>query len=210
MKKSPINKLIIFSLFSFFLHYWATAQPSSFNFKDPKGVNHATFNLDAPLESISGSASGVSGTVLFDPNAPEEISGEITIDAGSLIVPNDSMQQHLHGNQWLDTKKYPSITFTVKKVSEGITAQNGIQLKTTGIFTLKGKSKEITVPVAFVYLPGKLTARSNGKMKGDLLVIRSQFSINRSDFSIKPGQHLDKVSEQIDVKLSVAGYCEKR
>ena len=34
--------------------------PMDFDFKDPKGVNNATFKLDAPLEAINGSATTVS------------------------------------------------------------------------------------------------------------------------------------------------------
>ena len=37
----------------------AVAAPKNFDFKDPKGVNNATFKLDAPLEAISGSANGI-------------------------------------------------------------------------------------------------------------------------------------------------------
>ena len=48
----------------------AFAVPQTFDFKDPKGVNNAVFKLDAPLESINGSASGITGTVSFDPENP--------------------------------------------------------------------------------------------------------------------------------------------
>ena len=41
------------------------AAPQTFDFKDPKGINNAGFKLDAPLESINGSANGVSGTSLL-------------------------------------------------------------------------------------------------------------------------------------------------
>ena len=34
------------------------AAPQTFDFKDPKGVNNAVFKLDAPLEAISGNATG--------------------------------------------------------------------------------------------------------------------------------------------------------
>ncbi len=37
--------------------------PIQFDFKDPKKVNNVVFLLDAPLESINGTATGVSGTV---------------------------------------------------------------------------------------------------------------------------------------------------
>ncbi len=44
----------------------AWAAPQAFDFKDPKGVNNVQFKLDAPLESITGTATGVSGNVSFD------------------------------------------------------------------------------------------------------------------------------------------------
>jgi hypothetical protein len=41
--------------------------------------------------------------------------------------------------------------------------------------------------------------------KGDLLVIRSTFSIKRSDFGIMPGQMEEKVADTIELTLSIAG-----
>ena len=41
--------------------------------------------------------------------------------------------------------------------------------------------------------------------KGDLLVIRSNFSTKRSDFGIMPGQMEEKVSDTIELTLSIAG-----
>ena len=48
----------------------ALAAPLSFDFKDPKGVNNVQFKLDAPLESITGTGTGISGRVSFDPARP--------------------------------------------------------------------------------------------------------------------------------------------
>jgi hypothetical protein len=42
-------------------------------------------------------------------------------------------------------------------------------------------------------------------MKGDLLVIRSNFKVKRSDYGINPGAPEDKVSDEIDLTLSIAG-----
>ena len=74
----------------------------------------------------------------------------------------------------------------------------------TGPFSLHGVSKEITVPVKFTYLKDKLSARVP-KMKGDLLVIRANFIINRADFNIQKGKYEDKVSDEINLSLSIAG-----
>jgi len=38
-----------------------------------------------------------------------------------------------------------------------------------------------------------------------LLVIRANFSIKRSDFGIMPGQMEEKVSDTIELTLSIAG-----
>ena len=48
----------------------ALAVPHTFDFKDPKGVNNVVFKTDAPLESINGTATGISGSVTFDPDNP--------------------------------------------------------------------------------------------------------------------------------------------
>jgi hypothetical protein len=45
--------------------------------------------------------------------------------------------------------------------------------------------------------------------EGDLLVIRANFSIKRSDFNINAGQMLDKVSDEINLNLSLAGGAPK-
>jgi hypothetical protein len=73
---------------------------------------------------------------------------------------------------------------------------------------MHGVSRDITAPVKFTYLADKLSARVP-KMNGDLLVIRSEFSVNREDFNIQKGQYEDKVANEIDLNLSIAGACPK-
>jgi polyisoprenoid-binding protein YceI len=188
----------------------AHAGKIAFDLKDPKGVNNIVFKLDAPLESINGTANGISGTVLVDPAQPEVVEGKIVVDAKSLKVPNDVMQEHMLGADWLDAEAHPQITFEVKEVLNPVkTSDTEGTANVKGVFTLKGVSKEITAPAKVTYLPGRLADRSNGKMQGDLLVIRTNFQINRGDFGIKQGENLDKVSDTIDISLSIAGAAPK-
>jgi polyisoprenoid-binding protein YceI len=180
------------------------AAPLAFDFKDPKGVNNAVFKLDAPLESINGSASGITGTVNFDPENPAATTGKIIVAAESLTVPNPMQKEHLHGANWLDVAKYPEITFEAKSLANVKTDGNTTTADATGTFSLHGIEKEITVPVKLTYLKDKLGDRVP-KMKGDLLVLRANFTINREDFNIQKGQYEDKVSTTIDLSLSIAG-----
>ena len=182
----------------------ACAAPQMFDFKDPKGVNNAVFKLDAPLESINGSASDISGTVSFDPENPAATTGKIIVASDSLTVPNPLQKEHLHSASWLDVAKYPEITFEVKSFGKVATETNVTTADVTGTFTLHGVSKEITVPVKLTYLKDKLGDRVPN-LKGDLLVVRANFIINREDFNIQKGKSLDKVATYIDLSLSIAG-----
>ena len=183
----------------------ALAAPQSFDFKDPKGVNNAVFKLDAPLEAINGSGNGISGTVTFDPAAPAATKGKIVVTAASLHVPNPMMKEHLHGEQWLDVAKHQEITFEAKSLNNVKTTGDTTTANVTGTMTIKGVAKEIAAPVKLTYLKDKLAARSNGQMQGDLLVIRANFTIKRSDFGINPKAPEDKVADAIELTLSIAG-----
>lgn len=186
------------------------AEPVTFDFKDPKGVNNVVFKLDAPLESINGTASGVSGSVTIDPEKPEAATGKIIVATDSLTVPNPMMKEHMLGDQWLNAKAHPEITFEIKKISDVERSGNKGEADVTGVFTLNGVSKEITVDAKVTYLPGRLAERHPQKLEGDLLVIRSEFEIKRSDFNIQPGKNTDKVSEEIEVELAIAGFAPKK
>jgi polyisoprenoid-binding protein YceI len=182
----------------------ALAVPEAFDFKDPKGVNNAVFKLDAPLETLNGNATGISGTVTFDPADPAATRGKIVVASSSMHVGNPMQQQHLLSDKWMDAAKYPEIVFEAKELKNVKTTADTTTADVTGAFTLKGISKDITVPVKFTYLKDKLGQRVPNQ-KGDLLVIRSTFSIKRSDFGIMPGQMEEKVSDAIELTLSIAG-----
>lgn len=202
-------KTQIVSLVAIGLASVALAAPQTFDFKDPKGVNNVQFLLDAPLEPISGSASGISGTVTFDPANPGATKGKIVVEAASLFVPNAMMKDHLHGNQWVDVANNKEIVFEAKELKNVKTTGDTTTADAVGSFQLKGVTKDITVPVKLTYLKDKLAARMPNA-KGDLLVIRANFSIKRSDFGINPGAPQDKVANTIDLTLSIAGAAPQK
>ncbi len=84
---------------------------------------------------------------------------------------------------------------------------DGTKVKGTahGVMTIKGVSKEMTAPISFAYLEGKLQSRN--RVPGDILVIRSSFSIKRSDFGVNSGSSEDKVADEIELRLSLGGFA---
>jgi polyisoprenoid-binding protein YceI len=188
----------------------AAAAPLSFDFKDPKGVNNILFRLDAPLEAISGSGNGVSGQVSFDPADPAATTGSISLATESLTVGNPVMKEHLHSAGWLGVAKFPEIRFEALSLSQVRTQGGKTEATVTGKLTVRDVTKEISVPITLTYLPGKLGARlGKPELKGDLLVLRSTFTINRSDYGIMAGKATDKVSEAVELTLSLAGAAAR-
>ncbi len=186
------------------------AAPLAFDFADPKGVNNVQFSLDAPLEAITGNGNGVAGTIMFNPQNPAATRGRITLTTASLTVGNPVMREHLQGKDWLDAGQHPEIIFEANGAENVRTEGGRIVADVKGRLTVKGVTRDVVVPVSFSHLPDKLGARvGDPKVKGDLLVVRATFAINRSDFGIQPGQMTDKVAEQIQLSLSLAGAAVK-
>lgn len=188
----------------------ASAAPHAFDFKDPKGVNNVQFSLDAPLESITGTANGITGQVTFDPANPGATRGRIVLSTASLTVGNPVMGDHLRSDNWLAVAAHPEIVFEALSATNVRTEGTRILADVQGRLTVKGVTKEISVPVTFTHLPDKLGARvGDPEVKGDLLVLRASFAINRSDFGIQAGQMTDKVAEEIQLSLSIAGAAPR-
>jgi polyisoprenoid-binding protein YceI len=201
MKKATLTTLLSLTLAGAL-----AAAPQTFDFKDPKGVNAIQFHLDSVLEPISGTASGISGTVTFDPANPAATTGRIVVATDSLTVSNAMMTDHLRGERWLNAAANPEITFELTKLDQVKTSGNDTTATAVGQLTIKGVTKTISVPVKLTYLAGAYGKRLNKpELGGDLLVVRGEFTINRNDYGINSGQMEDKVNPEIKLTLAIVG-----
>ena len=201
MKILPIIPLL-FAPISFF------AKPTEFDFKDPKGINSILFHLDAPLESISGSGNDISGSVQFDIDKPEATTGEIILNSESLHVGNPVLKEHMHGVDWLDVKKFPKIKFSFTTLANIEKNKDTVSGVAKGKMTIRNVTIAMPISVTITYLEGLLEKRN--RVPGDLLVVRSKFSVKRDDFDIQKGQNLEKVANDIEIILNLAGSAPKK
>ena len=206
MRISSATLLVVAAIFCH-----AQAEELSFDFKDPRGVSQVAFSLDAPLESINGTAKGIAGTVLVDPDNLSTTRGKIVVATKSLVVPNPIMRMHLLSKDWLNARSNPEISFEIKKVGR-VTKKSAdaSEVEVTGTFTLSQVTKEVLTKADVIYLPGKLGETTNNKIHGDLLVVRSNFKIRRSDFGIRAGEFLDKVADEISLFVNLVGSAPRK
>ncbi len=200
-----MSKLKVSFLMMFVLVNGLFLSADDFDMKDPKGVNSILFSLDAPLEVINGSGNDLSGKVSFDPANAKTFNGEIVLNVDSLKPTNSTMAEHLHSEGWLDKAKHPKIevAFLSVESAEKKGDEHVLQVKTK--ITVKGISKDQTITISVTHLPGKLGERIQ-KKEGDLLALRSVFTIKRSDFGLQAGEHLSKVADDIKVSALLIGH----
>jgi polyisoprenoid-binding protein YceI len=94
------------------------------------------------VANVRGEFSKVTGTVVADPDAPENSRVEAHIDAASIHTRDEQRDTHLKSGDFLDVEKYPEITFVSKK----ITGSDG-EWKVTGDLTIHGVTREVLLAV---------------------------------------------------------------
>src|SRR5580693_2405985 len=92
---------------------------------------------------IRGGFSGVTGDVIVDPSNPANTKINAAINATSLHTHDEKRDAHVKGADFLETDKYPTITFVSKKV----TPDGKNRWKIVGDLTLHGVTKEATLDV---------------------------------------------------------------
>ena len=120
------------------------------------------------------------GTVHFDPDDTSKSTLHLEFNAAAMKVtgkndpPADvpKVTEAMLGEQVLNVKQYPSITFDSTAVS-GRGSASALDLQITGNLTIRGTTK-----------PAR-TATSV-KIEGDTLTATGKFAIKQTDFGIKP------------------------
>ena len=164
--------------------------------------------MDAPLESINGSADGISGNVSFDPKNPKTTKGTIYLNSKSLHVGNPLLKEHMHGDKWLDVEKFPEIKFQLSRLHNIRKEKNDVIADAKGKMSIKNITIEMNIPVKITYLKDLLIKRN--RTPGDLLILRSKFIVKRDDFDIQKGESLEKVANNIEISLNLAGAAPKK
>jgi polyisoprenoid-binding protein YceI len=134
----------------------AFTAPATFVASDAMGRNIAVFESNAPLEKIVGTTNQMTGTVIFDPsdirNRP---SATISVDLTGLKTGIDLRDEHMRSEQYLNTSKYPTMTFTLDRIistsKNQIGDQESADVVAEGTFDLHGVRPSI---VSVRRLPG--------------------------------------------------------
>jgi polyisoprenoid-binding protein YceI len=138
-----------------------------------------------------------SGDISYDPDHPESSSVKILIQAGSIDTRIDGRDRVLRSDDFLDVERYPSLTFA----STAVVPESGGMLNVTGDLTIRGVTRQITVPVKLL---GTKTMQGYGEFAGFDAVFtidRTEFGVNGSRWS---GGNLI-LSKEVTIHLAIGG-----
>jgi len=133
------------------------------------------------VSKVRGSFNTVSGTVAIDDKTGYLTGLKLTVDANSIDTGVAKRDADLKSPTFLDTVKYPTITFVSKNVDN---IGNGILL-VTGDLNIHGVTREITVTV---YGPSQEIEDPWGHARRGL---RIGSKLNRQDYGINYDKLMD-------------------
>lgn len=134
---------------------------------------------------VTGTLTGLDGSVTFDPNALSTSSIDVKVEAASINTGVEMRDEHLRKEEFFNVSQYPTIQFISSKI---VMANRKNTWFVYGSLKIKGVSREISFP--FTAIPYESGYWLNG-----------QFRINRRDFSV--GGSSITLSNNVVITLNV-------
>ena len=158
----------------------------------PLRVHAATWEIDPAhtsvqfsvrhlmISNVRGEFTKLGGAIVGDEANPTVARIEATIDTTSIDTRNAKRDDHVRGPDFLDTGKFPTMTFRSTKIEK---AGDG-KWKVTGDLTLHGVTKPVVLDVT--------TSAPRKDPWGNLRAgAQAQTTINRQDFGVRYNSSLE-------------------
>jgi polyisoprenoid-binding protein YceI len=179
----------------------------------PGGISRVNVTSDAPLETIDGVSTNVSGNFTVDlANPTRQLTGRVAVLTTSIRTGSDMRDEHLRSPNWLDAARNPDITLELVSttLNRPITANAPARGNVRGRFTLHGQTHDVTVPVTVRLIPLSATEHAGMDQFGinaDMLRVQGEFRVNLSDYGVSIMAPLRlKVSNEIRVRVDLTTF----
>ncbi len=148
---------------------------------------------------VTGRFNEFAGNINISGDEVETIKVNIAIHTNSLDTNNETRDGHLKGQMWLDTEKYPKITFVSKTIKKSV--ENKYTME--GDLTIHGVTKTIQFPVEILGPFKDPTKKLAIGIKADLV-------IDRFDYGIKFDKKMDNgsffIGNEVKIKIRALAY----
>jgi polyisoprenoid-binding protein YceI len=145
------------------------------------------------MMTVRGHFAEVSASGNIYPDNPEASSVDVTVQTASIRTNNEKRDKDLSTSNFLETDKYPTITF--KSASIATTGQD--RFSVTGDLTIKGTTRPVTLAVVKY-------GEFNDPNMGHRIGYSAEGQINRKDFGMTFNMMMDGrwiVSDEIQIMI---------
>ena len=148
------------------------------------------------ISNVPGEFDKFDGQIIYSPADLANSKANVTIDVSSINTRIDKRDAHLKSPDFFDAAKFPTITFVSTKFTP---------MSITGNLTMKGVTKEITIPVT-------ISGPVKTMMGGQAIGITGSATINRQDYGINWNKVLDQggVAVSNDVLISISIEADQK
>ena len=149
-------------------------------------IGFVSRQMGAPVE---GRFRSFEAQVTLDPKQIAAAKIVMVVDLASATLASTDTETELRQSDWFDVKKFPQASFT----SSAVKLAGPGRLEVVGTFSLKGRARPLTVPVALTQSGGVTTATG-------------AFTIKRLDFKVGDGDWADTdlIANDVQVKFKLA------
>jgi polyisoprenoid-binding protein YceI len=162
--------------------------------------SEAAFQVRHLITKVRGTFSDIEGTVNYDEAKPEQSSVNFKVKTASIDTNEKDRDGHLRSADFFDVENHPEITFKSTRVTG-----NGKQLQVTGPLTIRGVTKEITLPVNFLGYAKDPWGNTRAGFE-------SEITLNRKDFGLHWNAPLEAggflVGDDVKINLQIQAIAQ--
>jgi len=187
----------------------ADAQARTFRIRNDGG-SRIQFISDAPLETITGVSSHVTGSLSVDPAHIGATRGNVAVHVASIRTGVDLRDEHLRSDNWLDAQRNPESTFEITSVegASSLTPNHVTQVRIHGHFSIHGVTHDIVANARVRLIPLTDELRA-AHIDGDVIRAQASFQVQLTDYGVSvPLPVRLKVSNEIRVNVTIRAIAE--
>ncbi|MBI3543102.1 MAG: YceI family protein [Deltaproteobacteria bacterium] len=172
------------------------------DFEVDPGHSRVGFKVRHLVSKTSGEFRDFGGRLVFDDKKPDGGKVDFTIKAASINTNEPKRDEHLKSPDFFDVKKFPTLSFTSKKLVPGSEGK----YKLEGDLTIHGVTKPVTFDVDY-----------HGVQKDPWGGTRAGFTattkVNRRDYGLTWNKALETggllVGEDVEIELEIEALQKK-
>jgi polyisoprenoid-binding protein YceI len=161
---------------------WGEAEPRRFRIQPE--ASEITFRATSRLMNADGHFGRFSGEVFVDPAVLTGARITLTVDSASIDTGIEMRDRHLRSADFFEVERFPSITFQSLRIESA-----GRRAAVVGRLTLRGVTREVTVPV-------------DVQITDSALVASGEFIVNRGEYGMNYNSFLNPIGNEVRVAFT--------